>query len=78
MSKLRVTTNIAEQAQRGCNHNGRHDGEAIQTVCQVDRIATADYHQIGQQHVPAAQWNHDFLEERHDQRGFLRYRRSEK
>eukprot|EP01022_Parablepharisma_sp_SALTPOND_P026954 TRINITY_DN652_c1_g3_i1.p2 TRINITY_DN652_c1_g3~~TRINITY_DN652_c1_g3_i1.p2 ORF type:complete len:1102 (+),score=458.93 TRINITY_DN652_c1_g3_i1:51019-54324(+) len=68
-----ATGQVGEQAQRRAHQHGRHDGQAIQAIGQVDSIAGADDDEIGQgDETPHAQRIADGLEEGHDQVGLGR------
>ena len=68
-----AASDIREDAQRGAHHNHRHDGQAIEAVGQVDRIAGAHDNQVGQHHkAKHTQRVAHLLEERQPQPGFGR------
>ena len=69
----RTARDVGKDAQAGAHHHHRHDGQTVQTVGQVDRIAGAHNHQVSQndksQH---AQRVADFLDEGQQQTGLGR------
>ena len=55
------------------DHHRRHDGEAVEAVGEVDRVARADDDEVRQRdEAPDAERIRDRLEERHDQVGLRR------
>jgi hypothetical protein len=43
-----VAGDVSEDGEGAGDHDGRHDGEAVEAVGQIDRVAGADNHEIGQ------------------------------
>ena len=71
--KHRIAGHIGEQAERRADQHRRHDRQSVGAVGEVDRIAGADDHEIGEDDESEhAQRIGDRLEERHDQIGPLR------
>ncbi len=67
---------IGEDGERAGDHDSRHDGEPVQAIGQVHRIAAADDDEIGQHdEADGAQRQRQILEERHDEFGLGRHRR---
>ena len=69
----RVARDVGEDAERAADHHRRHDGEPVEAVGQVDRVAGADDHEIGHDdEAERAERIGDLLEERHDELGLRR------
>ena len=66
----RAAGHIGEHAQCRADHHHRHDGQAVQSVGQVDGVTRTHNDQIGQgDKTPDPQRIADFLEERQQQPG---------
>jgi hypothetical protein len=64
----RVAGDVGKDRQRGADHHGRHDRQAVEAVGQVHRVAGADDDEVGQHdEAERAQRIGHRLEERHDQ-----------
>ena len=69
VGEVHVTGRPGHQREAGRHEYRRHNRQAVQAVGQVDRVAGADDHEIGQQDVQQAQLRHHVLKERHNQLG---------
>ena len=69
-----VAGEIGDQAEGRRRDHHRHDGEAVEPVGEVDRIAGADDDEGAEDHEEPAEIDHQFLEERKRQRGRRRRR----
>ncbi len=67
--KVDVTGSPGDQGKAPRNHHGRHDGQAVETVGQVDRVGGANDDKVGQHDKHQAKLRHHILEERHHQLG---------
>lgn len=67
--KVHVTGRPGYQRETARDKHGWHDGEAIQTIGQVDGVAGTDDHKVSQQNVEQPQLRHHVFEERHHQLG---------
>ena len=67
--KVHVTGRPGHQRKTGGHKDGWHNGQAIQTVGQVNGVTGTDNHKVGQQDVEQPQLWHHVLKERHDQLG---------
>ena len=54
---------VSDQAKRGSGDYHRHDGEAVETVGEVDGIARADDHESADDDIEVAELDRRFLEE---------------
>jgi hypothetical protein len=69
----RAAGHVSEHAQRRAHHDHGHDGQAVQAVGQVDGVAGAHDHEVGQDHkAEHAERVADFLDEGHEQTGLGR------
>ena len=69
VGEVHVTGRPGHQREAGRHEYRRHNRQAVQAVGQVDRVAGADDHEIGQQDIQQAQLRHHVLKERHNQLG---------
>ena len=67
--KVHVTGRPRHQRKTGGHKDGWHNGQAIQTVGQVNCVAGTDNHKVGQKDVEQPQLRHHVFKERHDQLG---------
>ena len=67
--KVHVTGRPRHQRETARDKHGWHDGQAVQTIGQVDGVAGADDHKVSQQNVEQPQLRHHVFEERHHQLG---------
>ena len=65
----RVAGEIGDEAEARRRDHHRHDGEAVEAVGEVDRIAGADDDEGGDRHEEPAEIDDQVLEEREGQRG---------
>ena len=65
----RVADEIGDQAEARRRDHHRHDGQAVEPVGEVHRIARADDDEHAEQEEDPAEIEHQLLEERQRQRG---------
>ncbi len=68
-----MPSGVSEYPERTTDHNRRHDGQAVQAVGQVHRIAGADDDEIGQHNKENTHRYHHRFKEGHDKLVFGRY-----
>ena len=76
--KLHVARQVAENPQRAADHHGRQNRQAIQAIGEVDCVARADDHEVGQHDKTQAQLQAEVLKHRQNQGGFHRALRGHK
>ena len=67
--EVHVAGGPGDKGEATCHHHGRHDGQSIQAVGQVDRVGGTDDDEIGQHDEHQAKLWHHILEEGHHQLG---------
>ena len=73
LGKHRVPGDVGEDAERAADHHRGHDGEPVEPVGQVHRVAGADDHEIRHDdETERAERVRHLLEERHDELGLRR------
>ena len=69
----RVAAGVGEDAERGAHQRRGHDGEAVEPVGEVHRVAHADDHEVGERdEAEGRQRQLEVLHERQKQRGLGR------
>ena len=69
VGEIHVTGRPRHQRKTRRDEDGGHDRQAVETVGQVNRIAGADDHEVGQQDIEQPQLRHNVFKERHHQLG---------
>ena len=72
LGKFNMPGEVGDHTETRRHHYRGHDGESIQSICQIHRITRADHHKIAKRHEQPAHREGHIFEEGHIERRFFR------